>query len=140
MPKPNTDTISALNAFRNGNTQRWTAAALGLDDSWRGTVHRILHGYEVGRDTENTVRLALGLPALPRITEAIACPTCGIVHGEGLDCGGNDGDVLWVKPDQRIVKQGKPRKRPRYWRPCLPATLTDDQKARIMAIAKENKR
>ena len=109
MPKPNTGTISALNAFRNGNTQRWTAAALGLDDSWRGTVHRILHGYEVGRDTENTIRLALGLPALPRITEAIACPSCGIVHGEGLDCGGAAGDVAWVKPDQRIAKRSKPR-------------------------------
>ncbi len=37
----------------------------------------------------------------------------------------------------RIALGLAPSHRPRYWRPCLPATLTDDQKARIWKIAKE---
>lgn len=73
----------------------------------------------------------------PKTIQAVPCPTCGIVHGEGLDCGGAEGDVVWVKPGQRVVKQGKPRSRPRYWRPCLPVTLTDDQRRRILEIASE---
>lgn len=37
----------------------------------------------------------------------------------------------------RIALGLAPSHRKRYWRPCLPATLTQEQRAQIMAIAKE---
>lgn len=37
----------------------------------------------------------------------------------------------------RVALGLAPSHRKRYWRPCLPATLTDDQKARIWKIANE---
>lgn len=55
---------------------------------------------------------------------ARCCPTCGEVHGEGLDCGGIEVTPVLLVPGQIVVlaaaKPSAPkRKRRRYIRPCL---------------------
>ena len=116
MPKPQDDTQYALTAFQNGKSHRATCAALGLDYSWRGTVHRIIHGFDVGRDKENMVRERLGLPpVLPPNVPVAPCPSCaarGIVrsHGDNLDCHGQPvAAVAVLAPGQTVATQRPPR-------------------------------
>jgi hypothetical protein len=102
MPKPQNDTRSALVAIKDGKSQRATCAALGLDDSWRGTIHRIIHRIDVGTDKENEVRLRLGLPVLsPTLVPVPACPDCGSVHH--ARCNGHAGAVVVLAPGETVT-------------------------------------
>lgn len=99
MPKPCLSTQTALETARAGRSHRATCAALGLGNEWRGTLHRIIHGFEIGRDKENTVRTALNLPPLPLLVETPACPDCGSVHSGGR-CNGRPVIVV-LKPQRQ---------------------------------------
>ena len=86
----------------------------------KGTLSRVLNEQSVSEYAENDIRVKLGLPAI-RTKVATACPSCGEVHGEGVDCHG--------RPVERVViVSGKARKRKRYHRPCL----TDEEYARFL--------
>lgn len=99
MPKPCLSTQTALETARAGRSHRATCAALGLGNEWRGTLHRIIHGFEIGRDKENTVRTALNLPPLPLLVETPACPVHGIAHC--YDCNGYDDPVVTVRRQRK---------------------------------------
>ena len=104
-------TIKALSRAKNGfGTLDEVAARFHFEVS-KGTLSRVLNGQSVSEYAENDIRLKLGLDAI-RTKVAVACSTCGDVHGEGVDCHG--------KPVARVViVSGKPRNRKRYHRPCL---------------------
>lgn len=102
------------------NALKWAQSYFGaLDDVIakfhfevsKGTLSRVLNGQSVSEYAENDIRLKLGLDAI-RTKVAVACSTCGDVHGEGVDCHG--------KPVVRVqIVSGRPRNRKRYHRPCL---------------------
>lgn len=104
-------TIKALSMAKNGfGTLDEVAARFHFEVS-KGTLSRVLNGQSVSEYAENDIRLKLGLDAI-RTKVAVACSTCGDVHGEGVDCHG--------KPVARVViVSGQPRNRKRYHRPCL---------------------
>jgi hypothetical protein len=104
-------TIKALSRAKNGfGTLDEVAARFHFEVS-KGTLSRVLNGQSVSEYAENDIRLKLGLDAI-RTKVAVACSTCGDVHGEGLDCHG--------KPVVRVqIVSGPPRNRKRYHRPCL---------------------
>jgi hypothetical protein len=104
-------TIKALSRAKNGfGTLDEVAARFHFEVS-KGTLSRVLNGQSVSEYAENDIRLKLGLDAI-RTKVAVACSTCGDVHGEGVDCHG--------KPVARVViVSGKPRSRKKYHRPCL---------------------
>jgi hypothetical protein len=104
-------TIKALSRAKNGfGTLDEVAARFHFEVS-KGTLSRVLNGQSVSEYAENDIRLKLGLDAI-RTKVAVACSTCGDVHGEGVDCHG--------KPVARVqIVSGKPRNRKRYHRPCL---------------------
>ena len=87
MPQPDDQTRKALIAFKGGKSQRATCAALGLDESWRGTIHRIIHRIDVSMEKENEVRNRLGLPPLEldqRDRAQQRGQHCDRDHGQGM--------------------------------------------------------
>lgn len=134
MPRPSKETQDALNAIPGSHRAKCTA--LDFHWSWRGTIGRILKGSSISLENENEVRRRLGLaPILPPTIPVPACPDCGSVHH--ARCNGNGGHAVVLAPGETVRKITCPRYRTRYWRPCLPATLTPEQRAQVVAYAKE---
>ena len=65
------------------------------------------------------------------------CPIHGVVHDAG-PCATDKpvAAVVVLAPGETVRRPGQPRYRARYWRPCMPATLTPKQKAKLMEMAK----
>lgn len=83
------ETQKALAARKGDKSLRELARELGLGQSHIAVMSRILRGDEkVSVDAINKLRSALGKGKLiPERVLAKPCPSCGIVHGEGFDCG-----------------------------------------------------
>ena len=130
MPKPDDLTRRALIVYKGSKSQRATCAAMGLDDSWRGTVHRIIHRIDVSLDKENEIRHRLGLrPIAPSQISVRPCPSCaarGIIdsHADGLDCHGNGGTAVVLADGETVRKTAAQRTRPAVRRPWMGAELT----------------
>jgi len=142
MPKPHYQTRNALNAIPGAKTDRSKCVALNLSLSWRGTIGRIRNGFAVSLEKENEVRLRLGLPLLaPTVIAAIPCPSCAARgkienHANGLDCHNKPViQAVVLAPGETVRRQGTQRKRRNYWRPCLPAALTPQQRAQVLEFA-----
>lgn len=63
------------------------------------------------------------------------CPDCGSVHH--ARCNGNGGTAIVLAPGETVRRPGQPRQRRTYWRPCLPATLTPQQRAQVVGYASQ---
>jgi len=61
------------------------------------------------------------------------CPDCGSVHH--ARCHNNGGEAVVLAPGETVRRQGTQRKRRNYWRPCLPAALTPQQRAQVLEFA-----
>ena len=69
----------------------------------------VAQGERVTRERVNALRLHAGLCSLPALRIVEACPSCSIVHGEGLDCHGAEiADVVALAPGQRVAAVRKP--------------------------------
>ena len=88
-----------------------------------------LHGRPMSRKREERLRLALGIEPLPVVVEVSACPDCGSVHH--ARCHGNGGEAVVLAPGETVRRPGQSRQRTRYWRPCLPVTLTPQQREMV---------
>lgn len=110
-------------------SQRALCAALGLPLSWRATVARAMNGVgPVSLEAENHLRARLGLPALiPPAIPVPPCVDCGSVHH--ARCYGRPvEEVVVLAPGERVVRPAaRPRRRPHYWRPCLPPLSPEDR-------------
>ncbi len=97
---------------------RRIATDLGLSPSAAGMLSDLVRGRYDHISAEHLcdLRRRLDLPVPPLPVPARPCPTCGIVHGDGLDCHGQPGDVTIIPPGARIIPPS-PRKRPPYKRP-----------------------
>jgi len=73
-----------------------------------------------------------GLPMARRVW-IDPCPDCGSVHH--ARCNGNGGHAVVLAPGETVRRSGQSRQRRNYWRPCLPATLTREQRAQVVAMA-----
>ena len=49
-------------------------------------INDCILGKSIAKERESRMLVALGFEPLPVTREVLACPSCGIVHGEGLDC------------------------------------------------------
>jgi hypothetical protein len=106
-----TDTIDTLRGARNGSL-KGTAVGLGFNESFAGTISAVLNGKrgQVSMETENKLRLALGLTVLYTV-EVPSCTDCGSVHH--ARCHGNHGDVVVLgaaKPNRPQSPNAKRRK------------------------------
>ena len=114
-------TKDKLNALLDEKTFRDVLRNLDVpDDQWNvflPLLSDILNGRSVSIQRENLLRCALGLPLVVLPVPAAPCPTCGIVHGEGLDCNGQPiADVVILRPGSRVVqsaRNGQAVRRPR---------------------------
>ena len=61
------------------------------------------------------------------------CPDCGSVHH--ARCNGNGGTAVVLASGETVRKITCSRYRTRYWRPCLPASLTPEQRAQVVELA-----
>ena len=142
------DTISAVTQRQNGSL-RALARELNFPPSYAATLSDVSND-KPGALTavgENHLRRALGLPVL-QTRQARACPSCGIVHGEGIDCGGRRVKVVlrnlapdWVtKAAALLADPGHPRREPdaeqRAQRaaPEPPRTTTSERRARALEL------
>lgn len=115
------ETRAILEARKNGHTLRALAAELCLPENWTGVLSDVLNGREgVSQDTENRLRLALGLPAIGTRTVPV-CPACGGDHRvEGNNCEGLPVvKIVALRPGQRIYRRGPAR----HWRDLAPEEL-----------------
>lgn len=126
----------------SADTKQAVLAAVAACDSLRSAakVLRIHHAVladvlndrheHVSRQSENRVRLAVGLSPLPAPVSVDPCPDCGSVHH--ARCNGNDGPVIVLGSTDKVVKASAApkRKRRRYVRP----TATEAQEARRLAV------
>lgn len=124
MPKPCKETRDALNALQNAPTHRAKCDALGLPRHWRGTIGRILNGFDVSLEKENEVRHRLALsPILMPLYHLPPCPDCGNTP-HTVRCNGREVvDVVTLAPGEVVKRNGKARRRSPAWRPYLPADL-----------------
>jgi hypothetical protein len=82
------------------------------------------------------MRQALGLEPLPVVQEVEVCPIHGVVHDAG-PCATNGpvAAVVVLAPGETVRRPGQSRQRRNYWRPCLPVSLTHEQRAQVVALA-----
>lgn len=134
MPDPYCDTKNALNRLV-GLSDRSRCAALGLPETWRGTLGRIRANIPVSEEKENEVRWRLGLAPLVRLIPVPPCEDCGSVHH--ARCHGNAGEVVVLAENERVVCSVclTVRRRRAAWRPMLPVELTLEQRAQVRAFA-----
>jgi hypothetical protein len=115
-----TDTQNAvLMAYRVSRSWRSLAEICGVSHN---VLYALAHGNwaKVGWETVRLVRTRLSLSDPGSLLYAFACPSCGIVHGEGLDCHGQPiVAVIVLHPNERVTRKGKARTRKHYRRPCL---------------------
>ncbi len=70
------------------------------------------------------MRHRLGLaPILPPLYQLPPCPDCGNPPHTGRCNGKQVAAVVTLSPGETIKRNGKPRNRKAYWRPCLPVEL-----------------
>ena len=88
------ETVAALLQRKNGSLRK-LATSLGFPASYNATLSDILNNKPgaITLNGENVLRRAMSLPVI-QIRPARACPSCGEVHGENLDCGGRDVKVM----------------------------------------------
>lgn len=112
--KPARSTTEKLIELKTGSFSK-LRRRYGISVS-KATLSRIARGVgPVSLETENGVRVALGLePIIPTTATAPVCPHCGIVHVVG-DCGGVDGEPVIVPNGARIVRKRQPRPQPPAW-------------------------
>lgn len=112
----------------------WEAVAhfYGLS---KAAAHRIAKDddYRPSKAMMNAI-LETGLPMARRVW-IDPCPDCGSVHH--ARCNGNGGTVVVLAPGETVRRVATSRTRPHYYRPCLPATLTPEQRAQVVAYALE---
>ena len=123
----------------SADTKQAVLAAVAACDSLRSAakVLRIHHAVladvlndrheHVSRQSENRVRLAVGLSPLPAPVSVDPCPDCGSVHH--ARCNGNDGPVVVLAATEKVVRAGRGRKR-RLVRPVA----TEAQNSRRLAL------
>ncbi len=68
-----------------------------------------------------------------RLIPVPPCPDCGSVHH--ARCNGNGGHAVVLALGETVRRPGQRRQRRAYWRPCLPAKLTPQQRAQVLEFA-----
>ena len=122
------DTKQAVHAaVAQCDSLRNAARALRIHHAVLADILKDRHEH-VSRNSENRVRLALGLPPLPAPVPVDPCPDCGSVHH--ARCNGNSGPVVVLAATERVVKAGRGRKRRRLVRPVA----TEAQNSRRLAL------
>ena len=107
------ETVAALLQRKNGSLRK-LATNLGFPASYNATLSDILRDRPgaITLEGENILRRTLGLPVIQTRT-ARACPSCGAVHGEGLDCHSQPvASVALLRPGEQVRPTPRPR-RPR---------------------------
>jgi hypothetical protein len=116
-----------------------TAAHYGIS---KAAAHRLANDPQY-RPSQATIDKVLAAPQpVPPLVPVHPCPSCadrGIVrsHADGLDCHGNGGTAVVLAPGETVRRAGQSRPRRRYFRPCLPASLTPEQRRLVVAYAVE---
>jgi len=99
------ETIATLLQRKKGNgSLRKLATNLGFPASYNATLSDILRDRPgaITLEGENILRRTLGLPVIQTRT-ARACPSCGAVHGEGLDCHNQPvASVALLRPGEQV--------------------------------------
>lgn len=106
-PKTCAETKNALERFLCGRTLQETCRQLGYHPRKRAMLRDVLHGRwaHVGSETMNDLRSRLGLPCVPPTVPAYPCPTCGVIHGDGWDCGGNAVQLVRRRPKPQRLQE-----------------------------------
>jgi len=121
------------------DTQKRLAALYEAQGTWRKLAqyldvpHRVLHAIykedwsHVSWDSVRLIRKRLGMSDPGELRYVIACPTCGQVHGEGIDCHGQPvADVVILRPGERVMPTTRPTKCKRgYTSIAVPAELRE---------------
>lgn len=119
--------------------RKWddTAAHYGIS---KAAAHRLANDPDY-RPSQATIDKVLAAPQpTPPLVPVHPCPSCaarGIVrsHADGLDCHGNGGHAVVLAPGETVRRPAAKRQRRAYWRPCLPAALTPQQRAQVLELA-----
>jgi hypothetical protein len=110
----------------------WDAVAQHYGIS-KAAAHRLANDTSY-RPSQATIDKVLAAPTpKPPAIPVPACPDCGSVHH--ARCNGNGGHAVVLAPGETVRRPGQSRQRRNYWRPCLPASLTREQRAQVVAMA-----
>lgn len=114
--------------------RNWDAVAAHYGIS-KAAAHRLANdlSYRPSQAVVDRIR-ETPMPTPPMIPVP-PCPDCGSVHH--ARCNGNGGVAVVLAPGETVRRAGRPRRRRAYWRPCLPATLTVEQREQVLAFAAE---
>ena len=117
----------AHNTLRN-----WDAVAAHYGIS-KAAAHRLANdlSYRPSQSLVDKIRQA-PMPTPPLIPVP-PCSDCGSVHH--ARCNGNGGVAVVLAPGETVRRPAQPKRRRRYWRPCLPASLTPEQRAQVVELA-----
>lgn len=86
------------------------------------------------RPSQATIDKVLAAPSpVPPLVPVPPCPDCGSVHH--ARCNGNGGQAVVLAPGETVRRPAAKRQRRAYWRPCLPAALTPQQRAQVLELA-----
>jgi hypothetical protein len=127
-------TVLALSERCQASSLRQVARSLGLPDGAIATLSAILHHQPstLTTSSENDLRCRLGLVPLAAPRLVWPCPTCGALHGEGLDCHGAPVvAVILLAPGETVRRPGTPD--PRL--PCYRPRLSRDPATRLAQLA-----
>ena len=103
-------------------------------------------GRKVTRAKVNALRVYNGMPPLPEMRLVRVCPSCGEIHGTGIDCHGQPITVIALASGEHIAKDGQKRKPSgksawtpdlQRWRKRLGVTIREVIEAGLFAIEEE---
>jgi len=116
-----TVTTTAVSYYQETQKALWKR----YNGSWReladelGIAHSVLHATatdkweHVSWDMIRRIGVSLGLPNPGQLRIVLPCPSCGAVHGEGLDCHSQPvASVALLRPGEQVRPTPRPR-RPR---------------------------
>ena len=131
-----TVTTTAVSYYQETQKALWKR----YNGSWReladelGIAHSVLHAIatdkweHVSWDMIRRIGVSLGLPNPGQLRIVLPCPSCGAVHGEGLDCGGRPiAAVVILQPGERVAPGQSPgRRRSSYASISIPRKLREE--------------
>ena len=142
------DTIETLRRQKNGSTMRQLAVDLGYLENFATTLSHVIKQTPgcITLAGENLLRHRLGLSPLSEMRLVRVCPSCGEIHGAGIDCHGQPITVIALASGEHIAKDGQKRKPSgksawtpdlQRWRKRLGVTIREVIEAGLFAIEEE---